>query len=161
MKFCSDLEFKNQVAELEHGLQVQPDADPVNPCRRHGKVSSFASKHESDCPQKQEMNESVGKENDPTTERNQVGSEPPAFLPLTVLRLPPLQLPLGLKGGDDVLNQVAVGVAIAIVRQPRVTREAFLLLLVEDVKPSGSVARRHSQPEKHVKGSNNRTEAEE
>lgn len=107
------------------------------------------------------MNESVGKENDPTTERNQVGSEPPAFLPLTVLRLPPLQLPLGLEGGDDVLNQVAVGVAIAIVRQPRVTREAFLLLLVEDVKPSGSVARRHSQPEKHMKGSNNRTEAEE
>lgn len=40
---------------------------------------------------------------------------------------------------------MAVGVAIAIVRQARVTREAFLLLLVEDVKANGSVARRHSQ----------------
>lgn len=53
---------------------------------------------------------------------------------LTVLRLPPLQLPLGLEGGDDIFNQVAVGVAIAIVWQLRVTREAFLLLLVEETQ---------------------------
>ena len=39
-RFCSDLEFENQVAKLEDGLQVQLDADAVNPCRRHGKVSS-------------------------------------------------------------------------------------------------------------------------
>lgn len=37
---------------------------------------------------------------------------------LTVLGLPPLHFPLGLEGRDDVLNVVAVGVAIAIVRQP-------------------------------------------
>lgn len=91
-----------------------------------------------------------------------MGSEPSAFLRLTVLRLPPLQLPLGLEGGDDVLDQVAVGVAIAIVRQARVTREAFLLLLVEDVKANGSpsqpaIRRRFGS----VKGSNNRTEADE
>lgn len=36
-KFCSDLESQNQVAELEHSLQVEPDADPVNPCRPQGR----------------------------------------------------------------------------------------------------------------------------
>lgn len=66
--------------------------------------------------------------------------QPPCRSSLTILRLPPLQLPLGLEGGDDVLNQVAVGVAIAIVRQPRITGEAFLLLLVDEVKANGSVA---------------------
>lgn len=71
---------------------------------------------------------------------NSLGSnqQPPCRSSLTILRLPPLQLPLGLEGGDDVLNQVAVGVAIAIVRQPRITGEAFLLLLVDEVKANGS-----------------------
>ena len=51
---------------------------------------------------------------------------------LTVLRLPPLHLPLGLEGGDDVLDEVAGGVVVLIVRLPRVTRETFLILLTDD-----------------------------
>lgn len=51
---------------------------------------------------------------------------------LTVLRLPPLQLPLRLEGGDDVLDLVAAGVAVAIVRQPGVAGETFLLLLSDE-----------------------------
>lgn len=101
------------MAELEDRLQVQSDADLMNPC-----------KHQPGSPT-----------NSKTPTKN---FEPSPLPGLTILRLPPLQLPLRLEGGDDVLDQVAVGVAIAIVRQPRVARETFLLLLVEEVKPDGS-----------------------
>lgn len=76
------LEGENQMTELEHSLQVQPNADLMN----------------------------------------------------SVLRLPPFQFSLGVEGRDDVLNAVAVGVAIVIVRHPGVTCETFLLLLRDDDK---------------------------
>lgn len=87
---------------------------------------------------------------------SQTGSEAAASLrSLTVLRLPPLQLPPGLEGGDDVLDQVAVGVAVAVVRQPGVAGEALLLLLVEEVKPDASeqasASKRTRTPDEHIR----------
>lgn len=49
----------------------------------------------------------------------------------TVLRLPPLHLALRAKGGDDVLNLVAVLVVVEVVGLPGVTVETLLLILRE------------------------------
>lgn len=35
------LEGEDQVTELEHGLQIQPDADLMNSCRRHSRTQSY------------------------------------------------------------------------------------------------------------------------
>lgn len=60
--------------------------------------------------------------------------QPNADLMNSVLRLPPFQFSLGVKGRDDVLNAVTVGVAVVIVWHPGVTCETLLLLLRDDDK---------------------------
>lgn len=60
-------------------------------------------------------------------------SPSPSFK-LTVLRLPPLYFPFRVKSCDDILNAVAVRVAMAIIWLSRVTYETFLLLLIDKNK---------------------------
>jgi len=57
---------------------------------------------------------------------------PSPRLKLTVFRLPPLCFSLWVEGRDYVFNAVAVGVAMVIVWQTRVTCKAFLPLLMDE-----------------------------
>lgn len=62
----------------------------------------------------------------------------------TGLRLPPPHPALGVEDGDDVLDEVAVGVTVAIIWLPGVTCEALLFLLVKSTEEQHIVPGPHT-----------------
>ena len=62
----------------------------------------------------------------------------------TGLRLPPAHPAFGVEDGDGVLDEVAVGVTVAVVGLPGVTGEALLFLLAE------TTAEEHIGPGPHA-----------
>lgn len=61
----------------------------------------------------------------------------------TILSLPPPQLALGFKGGDDVLNAMTVRILVGVVGASRVTDEAFLLILKFEKKLLSNYEEKH------------------